>query len=143
MIDYAIDAKDVINSLILRLDRKNPGTPSDTYCNAMDDAVNQAKITKTIVDLNLVLDNSIEIIEILENLSKNMKESLNCTFIADDFDRIHFSLCDGFSYDLITTVIILAIISSESFLFIINLICLNRKTGYRKNKEVAPALQKE
>lgn len=144
LVEYALDAKDIIDSLISRLERKTPSTTLDTYCNAMDSDVKDAKITTTIEDLNELLETSNDIVDLLENLSGTMKESLNCTFMAGGFNKIHNSLCDNFVYDFAFITIIIASISSMTFLFIINLICLNRKTGHpKKKKKISPKPQEE
>lgn len=130
---YSYDVKDVIEKLMKRIDRDSSGLLLDrSFLDEMDERNEQQGVCAILKETGGLSGSLDDLENALSTLSTELKDDLNCKFLADTFVRIYDSTCGSFTQGITFIGLIIGIISAITFISTAMLICVNRRFYTRK-----------
>jgi len=137
--DYYNDLKKIIDKLIKQIDRDPtytslPGTGTGHFKSAMDRDNHEMRICGLIGDLATSDKGLSGFGQALSELTIYLDE-FDCSFVQDNYNRVHIAICESFIQNFASIALFLGIISAITLIFIIFLICVNRRFYVRKKEK--------
>jgi len=138
--DYYNGLERIITDLIKEIERKpdyvpsQDGTIDNHFKSAMDRNNHELKICQLTEDLGTSEEGLSRFGKILGDLCDYL-EDLGCGLFKYSYNRVHTAACESFVQNFTSIVLSLGIISISIFIFLVFLICVNRRFYVQKDIE--------